>query len=131
MRISDWSSDVCSSDLRDSTGAPTLDPALADALADPILVDPDLGQQANGDALRPPDRPPSGGLPPVDIAPIAPAAAPSRHAPEPDGDCAECTTARQARPPGALAAAQSDPRDRKRTRLNSSPKCATRNTPSH
>src|SRR3546814_10232620 len=80
MRISDWSSDVCSSDLRDSTGAPTLDPALADALADPILVDPDLGQQANGDALRPPDRPPSGGLPPVDIAPIAPAAAPSRHA---------------------------------------------------
>src|SRR3546814_18626493 len=79
MRISDWSSDVCSSDLRDSTGAPTLDPALADALADPILVDPDLGQQANGDALRPPARPPSGGLPPVDIAPIAPAAAPSRH----------------------------------------------------
>src|SRR3546814_120496 len=90
----------------------TLFRSLADALADPILVDPDLGQQANGDALRPPDRPPSGGLPPVDIAPIAPAAAPSRHAPEPDGDCAECTTARQARTLGALAAAQSDPRTR-------------------
>src|SRR3546814_4252475 len=45
-------------------------------------------------------------------SPIAPAAAPSRHAPEPDGDCAECTTARQARTLGALAAAQSDPRTR-------------------
>ncbi|RIA37827.1 hypothetical protein DFR49_3715 [Hephaestia caeni] len=97
---------------RDSTSAPTLDPALADALADPILVDPDLGQQANGDALRPPDRPPSGGLPPVDIAPIAPPAAPSVHAPEPGGDCAECTIARQARTLGALAAAGRDPRTR-------------------
>ena len=61
------------------TGAPTadapdvvpaLDPALAAALAEPLMVDPDLGSQANDDALRPPPRPLSGAIPPIDIAPI-------------------------------------------------------------
>lgn len=34
-----------------------IDPALAAALEDQILIDPTLSQQANEDAIRPPDRP--------------------------------------------------------------------------
>ncbi|MCM8729664.1 hypothetical protein ACFO8O_01590 [Hephaestia sp. GCM10023244] len=85
------------------------DPALAEALADPILVDPDLGQQANGDALRPPDRPPSGGLPPIAIAPLAPPVVPAGEMPAPHADCPACKQARGALTLGALAAVQADP----------------------
>jgi len=34
-----------------------VDPALAMALEDQILIDPTLSQQANEDVIRPPDRP--------------------------------------------------------------------------
>ncbi|HVI99120.1 MAG TPA: hypothetical protein VM657_08650 [Sphingomonas sp.] len=101
--------DAAPRDSAEQTTLPALDPALAEALADPILTDPDLGQQANGDALRPPDRPPSGGLPPVDIAPIAPPVMPAHHAPAPKGACAQCAIARRSLTLGAFAAAQPDP----------------------
>lgn len=39
------------------TAKDRVDPALAVALEDQILIDPTLSQQANEDAIRPPDRP--------------------------------------------------------------------------
>ncbi len=87
---------------------PALDPALAAALAEPLMVDPDLGSQANDDALRPPPRPLSGAIPPIDIAPID---LPELHlakAPPPEKACPACTAAKEALTLGALAAAQKD-----------------------
>ena len=47
----------------DEAGNNAADPALASALQDQIMVDPQLGRQANGDAIRPPGQPYSGGVP--------------------------------------------------------------------
>ncbi|RYD87595.1 MAG: hypothetical protein EOP61_35270, partial [Sphingomonadales bacterium] len=49
-------------DLEEVSGN-AADPALASALQDQIMVDPQLGRQANGDAIRPPGQPYSGGVP--------------------------------------------------------------------
>jgi hypothetical protein len=87
---------------------PPLDPALAAALAEPLMVDPDLGSQANDDALRPPPRPLSGAVPPIDIAPIALPELKLSKVPPPEKTCPVCTAAEQALTLGALAAAQSD-----------------------
>jgi len=45
-----------------------VDPALASALQDQIMVDPALAQQANGDAVRPPGQPYSAGVPADGVA---------------------------------------------------------------
>lgn len=84
------------------------DPALTAALHDQIMVDPDLVQQANRNALRPPPRPVDGATPPVDVAASSGPAEHDalRHAPAAHGTCRECATARQALTLGALAGRQ-------------------------
>lgn len=80
------------------------DPALTSALHDQIMVDPNLVQQANRNALRPPPQPVSGATPPEDIA-ARPAPAEHdvlRHAPAAHGTCRECAAAREALTLGAL-----------------------------
>jgi len=52
----------------EATSANQVDPALASALQDQIMVDPALSQQANGDAIRPPGQPYSGGVPADGVA---------------------------------------------------------------
>ena len=84
------------------------DPALTAALHDQIMVDPDLVQQANRNALRPPPRPVDGATPPVDVAAQSGPAEHDtlRHAPAAHGTCRECAVARQALTLGALAGRQ-------------------------
>ena len=50
-------------DVSDAESGNAADPQLASALQDQIMVDPQLGRQANGDAVRPPGQPYSGGVP--------------------------------------------------------------------
>ena len=90
------------------------DPALASALQDQIMVDPRLGQQANGDAVRPPAQPYSGALPAEGVV--------ANNAPPPTGGlmhappanaaqpCTKCQAARDTTTLGALAARQADGR---------------------
>lgn len=84
---------------------PALDPALAAALQDQIMVDPQLLQQSNANAIRPPDRPDTGTVAPVDIAARPETAPPSglTAAPEPKGDCPECRARSGALTLGAVA----------------------------
>lgn len=55
--------DTTNNMLSDAELGNAADPALTGALQDPIMVDPQLGRQANGDAVRPPSQPYSGGVP--------------------------------------------------------------------
>lgn len=90
------------------------DPALSAALQDQIMVDPRLGQQANGDAVRPPAQPYSGPLPPEGaVANNAPASTEGlMHAPPASTaqPCTKCSAAREAVTLGGLAARQKDGR---------------------
>lgn len=82
------------------------DPAVTAALQDQIMVDPTLTTQANGDAVRPPDRPYSAAAPAPTIA--AGSAAPEeplRSAPAP-GACPSCKGGREALTLGELASVQ-------------------------
>lgn len=93
------------------------DPAITAALQQAIMVDPQLGRQANGQAIRPPAQPATGGVPDdavatnngrVDSAGL-------RHAPPPSapgGGCPRCAAARRSVTLGGLAAKQPDPRTR-------------------
>ncbi|NJR79654.1 hypothetical protein [Sphingomonas corticis] len=75
------------------------DPALTAALRDQIMVDPQLVQQANDDAVRPSTTPASGAIPAEDIADAAtpqPALGPLRDAPPPARNCPQCAAARRA-----------------------------------
>ena len=93
-------------DMADANG---VDPALASALHDQIMVDPQLGQQANGDSVRPPGQPNSGGVPADGVA-----AAPGLNeqllkAPAPvaaEKGCAQCEAARESVTLGGLAERQ-------------------------
>jgi hypothetical protein len=90
----------------------TTDPALTASLHDQIMVDPTLTQQANNDAIRPPVKPVSGGVPPEDVA-AADAATPSttgaatseklKSAPPAKSNCPQCKAARESLTLGALA----------------------------
>lgn len=87
------------------TADPARDPALAAALQDQIMVDPQLLQQSNANAIRPPDRPDTGATAPVDIA-ARPEAAPPPGlvpAPEPEADCPDCRARIGALTLGAVA----------------------------
>ncbi|MEI9851068.1 MAG: hypothetical protein WDN24_09745 [Sphingomonas sp.] len=87
-----------------------VDPALASALQDQIMVDPALGQQANGDSVRPPGQPYSGGVPAegvaaggtVDTAGLMRTPAPTSAG----SDCKQCAAAREAVTLGGLAQRQ-------------------------
>ncbi|MBO9621203.1 MAG: hypothetical protein J7500_00680 [Sphingomonas sp.] len=54
--------------LSDEELGNAVDPAVASALNDPIMVDPALGVRANSDAIRPPAQPYSGALPADTVA---------------------------------------------------------------
>ncbi len=87
-----------------NANSPANDPAVKAALHDQIMVDPELIQQSNAGAVRPPPQPVAAPLPSPDIAARAgPAEAETlRHAP-PAGLCPQCTAARQVITLGALA----------------------------
>jgi hypothetical protein len=84
------------------------DPAIAAALQDQIMVDPQLAAQANGDAVRPPGRPYSAAVPDDNVAPSPPSAdtAGLKATPAAGDSCPQCTIAEQSVTLGALAAAQ-------------------------
>jgi hypothetical protein len=89
------------------------DPALMSALQDQIMVDPNLGSQANRDAIRPAGQPYSAPMPSETIATNSnPAPAEQLlKAPAPvAGKCEECVAATQSTTLGALAARQKDGR---------------------
>ena len=99
----------------DQAAGNAADPALASALQDQIMVDPQLGRQANSDAVRPPAQPYSGGVPDDAVAANgdkvnmeglmkAPAPVPS------DKNCSQCAAARDSVTLGGLAARQKDKR---------------------
>jgi hypothetical protein len=101
-----------SNDDADSNG---VDPALASALHDQIMVDPQLGQQANGGAVRPPSQPDSGAVPADGVAANGDAAkdGPLMHVPEAtqaDKSCAACAARHDSTTLGGLAARQKDGR---------------------
>lgn len=102
-----------------NTGAasrPGEDPALMSALQSQIMVDPELAQQANADAVRPADQPYSAQVPAEGIAAPDPARAPPppqgtlMKTPDAGGGCPGCEIARQAVTLGGLAARQTSPR---------------------
>ena len=88
-----------------STGN-TRDPAIAQALHDQIMVDPNLTQSSNANAVRPPSRPDSGAVPPDIIRPDPVDAATLRRAPAAKQDCPQCRAKGQAFTLGALAGQQ-------------------------
>lgn len=124
-RDDDRNLDTLDNELVDAgAGSPnTSDPAMTSALHDQIMVDPALAQQANGDSVRPPAEPYSGGVPPVTIA-QTPGGAPGadgtagtavsqtiKPAPAPASkNCPGCQAARDSLTLGALASRQSDKR---------------------
>src|ERR1044072_527869 len=109
---------ACSSnsgnDGDESASTNGVDPALASALQQQIMVDPSLGQQSNGNTVRPPGQPYSGGVPADGIA--AGGAVKDgelMHAPAPvtaDKNCKACAAARESTPLTGLAARQGDAR---------------------
>lgn len=90
------------------------DPAVAAALAAPIMVDPGLAQSANTHVIRPPPHPASGKLP---IAPLPADPLPALRMPVAAKDCPDCAARRGTLTIGALAQRQRDPR---------TARCATR-----
>ena len=102
-------------DVSETESGNAADPALASALQDQIMVDPQLGRQANGDAVRPPSQPYSGGVPSdavaanddrIDNGQLLKTPAPT----EATKDCRQCAAARDAVTLGGLAARQKDGR---------------------
>jgi hypothetical protein len=90
----------------------TTDPALTASLHDQIMVDPTLTQQANNDAIRPPVKPVSAGVPPEDVAAAdagqsattgASTSEKLKSAPAATSDCPQCKAARTSLTLGALA----------------------------
>lgn len=99
----------------DSADANGVDPALASALQGQIMVDPQLSQQSNNDAVRPPGQPYSAGVPADGVAAYGDGIKPGDmlHAPAPvpaDKSCAACAASRNTVTLGALAAQQKDGR---------------------
>ena len=98
--------DALDRELIAANGPAAADPAVRQALRDPIMVDPTLQQQSNANAVRPPDRPDSGTVPP-ELARADPVNAASlRHAPPAAAGCPQCRAKADAFTLGALAAAQ-------------------------
>ena len=97
-------------ELAPNSAASTKDPALTSALGGQIMVDPQLAQQANNDAVRPPAQPHSGQLPADDVAAAAQKAGTAgdalRSAPAPSGDCPGCKAKDTSFTLAALAQAQ-------------------------
>jgi hypothetical protein len=90
------------------------DPAVTSALQDQIMVDPQLGRQANGDAIRPPGGAPSGGLPNDAVAAngakLDTTGLLKTPAPVAGKDCPQCKAAREAVTLGGIASRQPNAR---------------------
>ena len=85
-------------------GARLGDPAVAAAIAAPIMADPGLAQMANADTIRPPTMPDPVSMPADTLGlPAAMSDAGLSATPSPAGDCAGCRAARGALTLGALA----------------------------
>lgn len=94
--------------LEAELAADASDPAVAAALADPIMTDPALVSRADSNAVRPASAPYASPIPAPDVAARGSAAdliAREKLDPAPasSGDCAECATARAATTLAALA----------------------------
>lgn len=101
--------------LSDAELGNAADPAITAALQDQIMVDPQLGRQANGDAIRPPSQPYSGGVPDDAVAAngekVNTAGLLKTPAPVAAGkDCPQCKAAREAVTLGGIAARQKNAR---------------------
>ncbi|WP_448661891.1 hypothetical protein ACG3SL_14560 [Sphingomonas sp. CJ20] len=95
----------------DAAAVNILDPQLAGALQDQIMVDPQLGQQANSDAIRPANQPYSGAVPNDAVAAntdkFDTTGLMKTPAPTVAGkDCAQCAAARESVTLGGLAQRQ-------------------------
>jgi hypothetical protein len=96
------------------------DPALRSALQDQIMVDPALAGQSNNDAIRPPQQPYSGALPPDSVAGTrsdgtatasgSSSSGGAKPAPAASGDCPQCKVKNDSVTLGALASRQADRR---------------------
>ncbi|MBN8813959.1 MAG: hypothetical protein J0J06_00770 [Sphingomonas sp.] len=103
-----------------SNTANSSDPAIRAALQDQIMVDPALTGQSNADAVRPPQQPYSGALPPDSVAggktdgTIAAggssSSSGSKPTPPASGDCPQCKVKNDSVTLGALARRQRDQR---------------------
>lgn len=95
-------------------GGNATDPALMGALQDQIMVDPQLAQQSNADAIRPPAQPYSAPIPAETVAaakPAMPAEGELMKAPAPvAGKCDACDAQDKSVTLGGLAAGQRDRR---------------------
>jgi hypothetical protein len=107
-------SDTGNNMMSDAELGNAADPAVSAALQDPIMVDPQLGRQANGDAIRPPSQPYSGGVPSdavaangtrVDTTGLMKAPAPTK-----GKDCPQCKAASESVTLGGIAARQPNAR---------------------
>jgi hypothetical protein len=100
--------------LDDQIAGNGADPALMGALQDQIMVDPQLAQQSNKDAIRPPSQPYSAAVPAETVAATKtnmPAEGELLKAPAPvEGKCDACDAQQSAVTLGALAAKQKNPR---------------------
>lgn len=94
--------------LEAELAADTSDPAVAAALADPIMTDPALVSRADSNAVRPAPAPYAAPIPASDVAARGSTADSIERekldaAPASSGDCADCATARAATTLAALA----------------------------
>ena len=102
-------------ELAAAAGAdPARDPLVAAALHDPIMVDPALAHQSNADAVRPPNRPDTGAVAPIDIAARPDLGVPPglERASAPVANCPECRARAGVLTLGALAERSADARVR-------------------
>ncbi|MEO5492843.1 MAG: hypothetical protein ABIR08_02310 [Sphingomonas sp.] len=96
------------------------DPAMRAALQDQIMVDPALTGQSNADAIRPPQQPYSGALPPDSVvggkadgtvtAAGSSSSGGGKPTPAPSGGCPQCKVRNDSVTLGALAGRQGDRR---------------------
>lgn len=99
--------DSLDNELAEGVANNAADPVLTAALQDQIMVDPQLAQKANKDAIRPPSQPYSAPIPSTDIAGDGAASVGAlKSAPAPTGTCKQCTVRDDALTLGALAQAQ-------------------------
>jgi hypothetical protein len=111
--------DALDAELAGNT-ANSSDPAMRGALQDQIMVDPALTGQSNADAVRPPQQPYSGAIPPDSVAGSktdgtvtasgSSSSGGSKAAPAPSANCPQCKVRNDSVTLGALASRQSDRR---------------------
>ena len=106
--------DMANNTLSDAELGNAADPALTGALQDQIMVDPQLGGQANGDAIRPPSQPYSGGVPDDAVAAngskVDTAGLLKTPAPVSGKECPQCAAARESVTLAGIAARQTNAR---------------------